>query len=348
MNKITTPSAPLFKILATIAAAIACALVFSCRAFAAAPAAENPKTPHKLSAPSKPAESQAQRVEEVTIPTGDNVQISATYYHGAKGEESIPLILLHGFGAKHNRTDFTKDFAPLLQSKGFAVIVPDLRGHGESTRLKTVRGKDETLDAATFAPPQFGRMVTQDLTAVKDFLWARNNAHELNIDKLCVIGAEMGASLAVDFALYDSAGYEQGRPNYGSLKLGRFVKALVLLSPEASFKGISIPHAVQDPAVWNDISVLILVGQADEKTYKEAQRVNSVFERNRPKPDREKQADQRTLFFTQLETKLQGASLLADKNLEVPDIIMAFLNLRMVKADAAKTWSWKERKLPHQ
>ena len=349
MNKIATQSAPHFQNRAAIAAAFALTLLLSCRLFAATPpAAEDAKTPPKPAVPARPAEPQALKIEEVTIPTGDNVQISATYYHGARGEESIPLLLLHGFGAKHNRTDYTKEFAPLLQSKGFAVIVPDLRGHGESTRLKTIRGKDETLDAATFAPQQFGLMVTQDLTAVKDFLWARNNAHELNLDKLCVVGAEMGASLAVDFTLYDSMGYEQGRSNYGSLKLGRFVKALVLLSPETSFKGISVPHAVQNPAVWNDISVLLLVGEADDKALKEAKRVNSVFERNRPKPDPEKEADQRTLFFTPLETKLQGASLLADKNLKVQDIILAFLNLRLAKNDAAKTWVWKERKLPHQ
>ena len=258
------------------------------------------------------------------------------------------MILLHGYGAKHNRTDYTKGFAPFLQSKGYAVIVPDLRGHGDSTRLRTIRGKDETLDAATLAPNQFDLMVTQDLTAVKDFLWDRNNAGELNLDKLCVVGAEMGASIAVEFAAYDAVGYEQGRSEFGSLKLGKFVKALVLLSPEGSFKGISIPHAVQNPAVWNEISVLILVGRSDDKSLKEAMRINSIFERNRPKPDPEKKADQRTLFFTPLETKLQGANLLTDKNLKVDDIILAFFNLRLVKNDSAKSWLWKERKLPHQ
>ena len=50
------------------------------------------------------------------------------------------------------------------------------------------------------------------------------------------------------------------------------------------------------------------------------------------------------LFFTPLETKLQGANLLTDKNLKVEEIITAFLNLRLVKSDTAKAWSWKERK----
>ena len=53
-------------------------------------------------------------------------------------------------------------------------------------------------------PAQFKAMVTCDMEAVKKFLWERNNAGELNIDKLCVVGAEMGASVAVNFALADA------------------------------------------------------------------------------------------------------------------------------------------------
>ena len=316
--------------------------VFSSRLF---PAEDN-KPAQKAAVPAKAAEAELPRPEDITRQTGDNVQLAATYYRGGKGKESIPVVLLHGW--KHNRTDYTKYLAPYLQSKGFAVIVPDLRGHGDSTRLKTLHGKDETLDAITMAPNQFNLMVTQDLKAVKDFLWEKNNAGELNLDKLCVVGAEMGASIALEFAWYDATGYNQGAPEYGSLKLGRFVKALVLISPETSFKGISIRHAVQNPAVRNEMSVLILVGNGDNKSLSEAKRVYSVFERDRAKPDPEKKADQQMLFFTPLETKLQGANLLTDKNLKVEEIITAFLDLRLVKSDTAKTWSWKERKLPHQ
>jgi len=240
------------------------------------------------------------------------------------------------------------DLAGKLQEDGFWVLAIDLRGHGESTRLKTIHGKDETLDAITLAPNHFNLMVTEDLKTIKDFLWEKNNAGELNLDKLCVVGAEMGASIALEFAWYDAMGYDQGSPEYGSLKLGRFVKALVLISPETSFKGISIRHAVQNPAVRNEMSVLILVGNGDNKALGEAKRVYSIFERDRLKPDPEKKADQQTLFFTPLETKLQGANLLTDKNLKVEEIITAFFNLRLVKSDSAKTWLWKERKLPHQ
>jgi pimeloyl-ACP methyl ester carboxylesterase len=317
---------------------------FSTRIFAA----EDNKPAKKPVVPGKAAEETLSKTEDITLSTGDSVQLVASYYRGSKGKESVPVILLHGYGLQHNRTDYTKDLAPYLQSQGFAVVVPDFRGHGDSTRLKTVHGKDETLDASTLTTNQFNLMVTQDMKAIKEFLWTKNNAGELNLDKLCVIGAEMGASIALEFAYYDAVEQDSNpvlRPEY---KLGRFVKALVLISPETSFKGINIRHAIQNPAVRNDISVLILVGKGDSKALSEAKRVHSIFEREHPKPDPEKKAEQQTLFFTPLETTLQGTNLLAEKNLKADEIIAAFLDLRLVKSDQSKTWLWKERKLPHQ
>ncbi len=46
-------------------------------------------------------------------------------------------------------------------------------------------------------------MIDQDLEACKSFLMDKNNAGELNINKLCVVGVEMGAVVAVDWAAWD-------------------------------------------------------------------------------------------------------------------------------------------------
>jgi len=294
------------------------------------------------------AESELPKPEDITLQTADSVQIVATYYRGAKGKESIPVVLLHGYGSKHNRTDYTKDLAPYLQSKGFAVLAVDLRGHGDSTRVRTLHGKDQTIDAVALAPNQFNLMVTQDMQAVKKFLWEKNNAGELNLDKLCAVGAEMGALIAVEFAWLDAVEQDVNRVPRPEYKLGQFVKALVLLSPEISFKGISMSHAMQNPAISQDIAVLILVGKNEGSALSEANRVYSLFEREHPKPDPEKKAEQQTVFFNPLETKLQGSNLLTEKNLKTDEIISAFLNLRLQKSDQSKNWLWKERKLPYQ
>ena len=67
--------------------------------------------------------------------------MKATCFPGTKGPESIPVILLHGFSGKEkaSRKDFTQEqgLASFLQEKlGCFVIVPDLRGHGDSTKIK--------------------------------------------------------------------------------------------------------------------------------------------------------------------------------------------------------------------
>ncbi|MGW8256085.1 MAG: hypothetical protein ACWGMZ_01225, partial [Thermoguttaceae bacterium] len=191
-------------------------------------------------------------------------------------------------------------------------------------------------------------MVTQDMQAVKYFLWEKNNAGELNLDKLCLVGAEMGASIALGFARLDAEQQDANpvrRPEY---KMGCFVKGLVLMSPEISFKGISTAQLVKNPYVRKDISVLIIAGKKDARALDEAKRVYAIFERDHPRPDPDKKAELQTLFLNLPDTKLQGTNMLAQKNLYVADIIAAFIDLRLEKSEPSKRWKWMERKLPHQ
>ncbi len=243
--------------------------------------------------------------------------------------------------SKGNRTDY-KYLADSLQSQGYAVIVPDLRGHGESTK-QTVGGVEYTLSAAKLPVEQYKFMVERDMYAVKEFLWQKNNAKELNLNKLCVIGAEMGASVAMNFTAFDAMGYgdsDRG-PYYGPLQLGLFVKALVLLSPDVSFKGL--PLAPFSEEIRRNIPVLILVGKDDAKSFGEAERVSKIFRRIPPK-----KPEDTTFFFNTLNTKLQGTHLLEPKTLNADKMIFQFLQLRLVQADEAKNWTWKPLKKPYE
>jgi pimeloyl-ACP methyl ester carboxylesterase len=288
--------------------------------------------------------------EDLELVTSDGLVLTITYYPGAnregietgKGKKVIPIVLLHGL--KQSRKDY-KELALGLQSAGFAVIAPDLRGHGDSTRKKGA-SRDETLDATKMTPGQFAPMVTQDMKAVKDFLWEKNNAGELNIDKLCIVGSEMGASVALGFAAFDSIGYGSGSAYYGSRKLGRFVKAIVLISPKWAVPGLPLQRVMKDPTVQSDISLLILVGKQDPKALTEAKRIHGMFERWHPEPTGEDKVDKQTLFLGPFDTKLQGTKLL-DPGFNVQGLIADFVYRRLVKSDAAREWTWKERKYPN-
>jgi pimeloyl-ACP methyl ester carboxylesterase len=304
----------------------------------AAPAADKEKKDDK----EKPRPPQ-----DVTLSTSDGVQIVATYFPGTKGKESVPVVLLHVW--KRSRKDYN-DLALHLQSQGCAVLVPDLRGHGDSTVGAGTKAK--TLDAAKFSTPQFALMATADMKAVKDYLWERHNAGELNLNKLGLVGAEMGATVAVEFSFgLDAAGYGEGdrpgRPYYGGLQVGRFVKALVLLSPEWAFKGLHMGKAMADKTLRGQLAVMLLVGAENPKALADAKAIHKLFKPYHLEPEGENKVERKTLFLGSLDTSLQGTKLLDAKELHVRDHIAQFIYLRLVKG-AEAGWAWKVLKKPHQ
>jgi pimeloyl-ACP methyl ester carboxylesterase len=312
-------------------------------------AAQEEPAPKPAKKTVKADDSDNSALQNLSLTTGDGLGLGMTYLPGADGKDSIPVILLHDL--KGSRQDFLKEggLAPYLHEKlGCAVLAPDLRGHGESTTITSGK-KTETLSAGKLTR-QYPLMITQDLQAVKDFLWKKNNAEQLNIDKLCVVGVGMGASVALDFAWYDAMSYGEptSRPGYyGPLKLGRFVKSMVLVTPEWSFPGLRTRQALASPDVRANISVMILVGKDNRALMDDAKRFDEFFAKYHNGPAEDKKETQ-TLWLGRLNTNLAGTKLLDEPSLDIPKLIAYFLNLRMVNNPDAKKIVWKERKRPHE
>ena len=178
----------------------------------------------------------------------DGVSIRCSYYPGGfienlktkevtavPGTEVIPILMLHGWDGQRTEYDFTASF---LQRLGHAVLVPDLRGHGESL-VRRQGAREIQIDRGELSTPEIKSMVL-DIEACKRFLLERNNAEELNIELLCVVGAEFGATLAVNWAVMDWSW-----PQLPAYKQGRDVKSLVLLSPVQAFKGVTLNDALK-------------------------------------------------------------------------------------------------------
>lgn len=261
--------------------------------------------------------------------TRDGVQLKATYYGSNLGKEAVPVILLHSY--KGDRKEFAA-LAPVLQEQGkHAVLVPDLRGHGESTTQLLAGNRTRELDATKFRPDDFARMVTYDMETLKAFLMKKNNAAELNIEKLCVLGGGMGASVASDWARQDWSW-----PPLVGKKQGQDVKALVLISPEFNFPGLNLARALNHAAVRSRLSVLIIVGEDDRRSLADARRIESMFAKQRPEPE---DASQRDLYFAALDTKLQGTKMLGIPELNLERGILAFIDRRLTK----QQYPWRER-----
>jgi pimeloyl-ACP methyl ester carboxylesterase len=263
--------------------------------------------------------------KEVTLKTDDDWTLVATYYPSKLGKDAVPVVLLHA--SKGSRGDF-EELAVVLQRAGHAVIAPDLRGHGDSAGS----GDERITD---LRPADYQVMDSQDVESVKRFLLAKNNAGELNIEKLCLVGVEMGAVLAINFAARDWSW-----PLLATGKQGQDVKALVLISPEWSFKGLRINEAIANPNVRSDLSIMIIAGKGAGKSLREAKRLHTTLERYHPAPAPEAAADKQTLWLRTPATSLQGMQLLNEKSMHVDQMVSKFIELRLVK----KPMPWSDRK----
>jgi pimeloyl-ACP methyl ester carboxylesterase len=303
-------------------------------------------------APTAPGKPGAKKDEEEKPPepestflrTKDGWSIYCTYYGPKKdvraGKEVVPIILLHGW---EGRGSDYGSFPQLLQTIGCAVMVPDLRGHGRSTSAlrpdrRTGELLDEVIKVDDLTPQDLAGMVW-DVEAVKKALMERHNKAELNIEMLCVAGADVSAIVAMNWAVMDWSW-----PVTPAYKQGQDVKGLVLLSPRQSFKGMDTTKALASVALDRQLSVMVAVGEEDRKAYSDAKRIYSRIERGRPtyKDPEEKRRKQDYFLFT-APTTLQGTRLLAPQ-LTIYRSVGLFLQLRFF--DKADEYPWAERKNP--
>lgn len=312
---------------------------------AQAPATKTmPVSPAKTS-PSSPKA----KAEEIPAPvelkgqellTRDGVLLRATFYPSNRGKEAIPVILLHGW--KGNRSEFA-GLARAIQKLGHAVLVPDLRGHGESTRL--AYDDRRKLENSQISRTDVANMVRRDMEKFKNFLVQKNNAGELNLEKLCVVGSEMGAVVALNWAAWD-----WHWPVYPDFKQGQYVKALVLISPPWSFKGVDVSEALNFPAIRGTapvtISVQIIYGANDRKVAADVDRMARLLQQHRPQYESEEDIRDKQDFFVRpvAKTSLQGTKLLDEREPalfhQVFPAIASFIHFRL----ETKDFPWHEIK----
>lgn len=142
-------------------------------------------------------------VQPVDIVTADGVTLAGTFYAPAK-PNSPALIMLHMLDRQRGDWD---TLARTVQAAGYGVLTIDLRGHGASGGdrewLKMV---DDTADA---------------------YAWLANRP-EIDPARIGVVGASVGANLALNFAAREPA-----------------VKTVILLSAGLNFRGLAAEPAMK-------------------------------------------------------------------------------------------------------
>jgi pimeloyl-ACP methyl ester carboxylesterase len=295
----------------------------------------------KAAAPAKGAKSADDDKNKIPEPvdlkgtdllTKDGVALQATYYPSNQGKKAVPVVLLHSF--KGSREEFA-DLGEYLQNQGYAVLAPDLRGHGESA---TQPGGVKT-DPTKMPASEFVNMYAQDMEAIRSFLVKENDEGKLNLNALVIIGSEMGASVAVHFAGYNNCLLPRVEPGVRRMP-SPDVKGLVLISPAVSNPPtLSIMTALKTyPALKSDLPMLILVGNGTRKAIVDADRISKLI-----KPYHPAGAQTQTFFYVKLDTTLEGAKLFTDaaRPLKVNAIIAKFLSACVVD----QSYPWRERRM---
>jgi hypothetical protein len=115
-----------------------------------------------------------------------------------------------------------------------------------------------------------------DVHACKKHLEDENNKGELNINMLCVFGAEFGALVAMQFTALDWSW-----PILTTGKQGQDVKGLALLTPLDRFKRMSANAAMaalRAPAASGQFSLLLMAGAQDRSGLSDAKRLEKQAE----------------------------------------------------------------------
>ena len=289
-----------------------------------------------LSTASAQRSSRALPTEELKLTTKDGVKLAATYYPSNQGKEAVPIVMLHDF--KESRTVFNS-LAESLQMPGqggqsLAVITVDLRGHGESTVQVSGDGRTRELEASRLRTGDYVAMYRQDMEAVRRFLVEENDAGELNLNSLCLLGAGMGANVATYWAAADWSA-----PRLATLKQGQDVKALILASPEWSFNGLPLLRPLRQPGVRQEISFFIVYGDQAPRAKKDAKTVHKNLLKYHPEPPRDKAKELKDLFVINLPTKLQGTTLLTSREFRMLPALSMFIDARLTQ----KHFEWVSR-----
>lgn len=151
--------------------------------------------------PPTPALSASAVAYDIGLVSDDGVRLQATYY-GPDQVGAAGVLLLHMW--EGSRQDWAA-FAAQLQAAGYGVLALDLRGHGESGGARTAAA------------------MIQDAAVGVKLLRARE---EIDGDRIFLIGASIGANVALNYAADDAA-----------------VRAAALLSPGEDYRGVSTPAA---------------------------------------------------------------------------------------------------------
>lgn len=294
----------------------------------------------------KEAEDLKKRSE--TLTTKDNVAIAATYWPSSLKQDASVVVLLHGT----NGTQLDWGTLPeTLQKAHYAVIAIDLRGHGQSkgTTLgggdtvdakaskSKAKGTKNGVDAGSLKARDYEAMVLGDMEAVKAFIYSEHQQHKLNMNKMGIVGAGMGASVGLKYAAIDwmKKPHTDG-PAGNQTPRGQDVRALVLLTPDTEISGFALPDAVKTLRL-PELQVAMMFGVGKRDKADKGQTKKLYDQAVTPKEKNESR-----MYLQEYNSPARGTGLVG-KSLPVETNITNFLKKHL--QDVRSEWRDRESRL---
>jgi pimeloyl-ACP methyl ester carboxylesterase len=296
-------------------------------------------------AQNKPAPPPTDKPESRVLQTEDGFNIHISYYRSTGDKESPVVVLVHEEDGNRFIWQADGGLARKLQASGYAVITVDLRGHGESKPAgggavgnanQGTKKKGTKKSGIELKPGDYTNMWQYDLEVVKDFIFKEHHEEKLNMNKLGIVGAGMGASVAAYFAVFDweKPPYDDAPEPRFQTPRGQDVRALVLISPEEKFNGLVLSKAVsrlKDP----DWGVAFFVCSGSDP--KDKAQADKIFEMaTQPTPA----VNKKRMYEQSYKAKLKGTGLLGQRPPVLEENIATFFDEHLKKLDSP----WVDRR----
>lgn len=278
--------------------------------------------------------------EPVEIDTADGVMLRGAFFPAARAGKASPVVVMLAdvdespatFDGLARRLQGSRDDSESFSASTLAVA---LRGQGDSTRVRVGRDGVKDLRGAKLTPADAASMVKHDMEAVRRFLVDKNDAGELNLNRLAYLGVGLGAIVATNAAAVDWA-----VPVLSRGKQGRDVKSLVLVSPPWKQLGLEMLRPLRQPGVRSEVAVLLTYGGDDRGAAADVGRIVKQLEAGRPKPTPPVDgapAPLPTVVDAPGKSRLQGSAWLKQAGPSGEEAIANFL--RRTLSDPEDAWS---------
>jgi pimeloyl-ACP methyl ester carboxylesterase len=301
----------------------------------------------------KPEKEKKTDQDSVKFDTADGVELRGTFYPASKAKAPA-VLMLHRYGGNRQGWEKVDGAAEELQSKGFAVLTFDFRGHGESTKVSPefwkfpvnmnhIRGAkpDKKAIKQSEFRNDYMPMLVNDIVAAKRFLDKQNDAGLCNSSNVIVVGAEEGAALGslwireewdrlpqikgpLNRLIYDP----QGKP------FGEDIAAAVWISPPAGLNGRSVSSWLRDKKEIREKTPMVFFASKDDPSQVAA--ATKLFE------DLKKQSKLELTFLQLIKGgKARGTELVNKKDFQVPEQFRKYLE-SVIDKKGVNAWKMRE------